>query len=278
MDKKLLFIKNFIIGILIGFGAILPGISSGVFCVIFGIYENLVEACSSLFKNFKKNFNYLFPIGIGALIGVFIFGNLIKFIFLKFENECKFVFIGLILGSIPALVLQTIGINKHNSKLVVLNKKNIFQLLLPMLISFVIGFSMTVLEQKINITTSTNSFIYLILCGFVMSAGVIIPGISNTLILMCLGIYSSYIDAISSLYFPFLIPLGFGLLVGSFFWIETINILLKKYYIPTFSSIIGFTLGSVFVLLPTFSFNIYLFFELFLFLFSFLLSYKLSKL
>lgn len=31
---------NFIIGILIGFGAILPGVSSGVFCVIFGIYEN----------------------------------------------------------------------------------------------------------------------------------------------------------------------------------------------------------------------------------------------
>ena len=30
---------NFLIGILMGFGAILPGVSSGVFCVIFGIYE-----------------------------------------------------------------------------------------------------------------------------------------------------------------------------------------------------------------------------------------------
>ena len=30
-------------GILIGAGAILPGISSGVLCVIFGIYEKLVK-------------------------------------------------------------------------------------------------------------------------------------------------------------------------------------------------------------------------------------------
>ena len=34
---------NFLIGILIGFGAILPGVSSGVFCVIFGIYEKLLN-------------------------------------------------------------------------------------------------------------------------------------------------------------------------------------------------------------------------------------------
>ena len=38
------YILNFCIGILIGAGAILPGISSGVLCVIFGIYEKLVNS------------------------------------------------------------------------------------------------------------------------------------------------------------------------------------------------------------------------------------------
>ena len=53
------FILNFCMGILIGAGAILPGISSGVLCVIFGIYEKLVNSVLNLFKNFKEHF--LFP-------------------------------------------------------------------------------------------------------------------------------------------------------------------------------------------------------------------------
>ena len=49
-----------------------------------------------------------------------------------------------------------------------------------------------------------------------MSAGVIIPGISITLILMILGIYDAYLISISTFYLPFLIPLGIGLIIGSF--------------------------------------------------------------
>ena len=46
-------------GTLIGAGAILPGISSGVLCVIFGIYDQLVDAVLGIFKDFKKNFWFL---------------------------------------------------------------------------------------------------------------------------------------------------------------------------------------------------------------------------
>ena len=50
---------NFLIGILIGFGAILPGVSSGVFCVIFGIYEKLVDRIVNFFKDIKNiSFHY----------------------------------------------------------------------------------------------------------------------------------------------------------------------------------------------------------------------------
>ena len=40
---------NFFKGILIGAGAILPGISSGVLCVIFGIYDKLIYSISTQF-------------------------------------------------------------------------------------------------------------------------------------------------------------------------------------------------------------------------------------
>ena len=89
-----------------------------------------------------------------------------------------------------------------------------------------------------------------------MSAGVIIPGISSTLILMLLGVYDAYLLSISTLYFPFLIPLGFGLGLGSIVCMKLIKVLLDKFHSQTFFSIIGFTLGSIFVLYPGFSFDI----------------------
>lgn len=67
------FIIDFIKGIAIGAGAILPGISSGVICVIFGVYEKLLNSVLNFFKNIKENFQLLFPIGLGCIIGIVIF-------------------------------------------------------------------------------------------------------------------------------------------------------------------------------------------------------------
>ena len=48
------FLFNFVKGIFIGAGAILPGISSGVLCIIFGIYEKLIDSILGFFKDIKK--------------------------------------------------------------------------------------------------------------------------------------------------------------------------------------------------------------------------------
>ena len=68
-------------GILIGAGAILPGISSGVLCVTLGIYEKLINSILGFFSNVKENAKFLLPIVTGVIIGVVIFGNLLKFLF-----------------------------------------------------------------------------------------------------------------------------------------------------------------------------------------------------
>ena len=102
--KSLSFIKDIFKGICIGAGAILPGISSGVFCVILGIYDKLVNSVLNLFKDFKKNFLYLLPFGIGAFIGIILFGNLLKFLYTSYPMQTKYSFIGLILGSIPLMI------------------------------------------------------------------------------------------------------------------------------------------------------------------------------
>lgn len=187
------YIRDIFKGIAIGAGAILPGISSGVLCVIFGIYEKLVNSILDIFHDFKSHLRFLLPLFIGGILGVIAFGNLLSYLFASFEVPTKFIFMGLILGSIPALFNQA-------------NKNKGFRLhyLFYTFVAFVIGIWMIQLENYLShslLPTSTNSFIYLILSGFSMSIGVVVPGVSSSVILMCLGIYDVYLHAISSLDF-----------------------------------------------------------------------------
>ena len=218
----------------------MPGISSGVLCVIFGIYENLINSILGFFNNIKENFKFLFPIVSGAIIGIILFGNILKYLFFAYPIQIKFVFIGLILGIIPKLIKEV----KEKA-----NFKPYY--LLFTLISLAIAIFLVILEKKISIRSSNEySFIFLIISGFAMSAGVIVPGVSSTLILMLLGIYESYLFSISTIYLPFLIPLCIGLFIGAIVFMKITKFLLDKYYAKTFFVIIGFTLGSIFVLYP----------------------------
>ena len=84
-----------------------------------------------------------------------------------------------------------------------------------------------------------------------MSIGVVVPGVSSTIILTLLGIYSIYLSSISSLFLPVLIPIAIGLVIGSFIFMKLIKYFLDNHHVSTFYSIIGFTLGSILVLIPT---------------------------
>lgn len=241
------FLSNCIKGILIGSGAILPGISSGVLCIIFGIYEKLLDSIINFFKNVRENIRFLFPIIIGVSIGVLIFSNFLNYFLINFPIQTKSIFIGLILGSIPSLLKEA-------------NKKSTFKpiFLFYTLFAFIIGFLLVFFENYIpnNYKNSAFSFVYLFLSGFIMSVGVIVPGISSTVILMLMGVYNVYLASISTLYFPVLIPMGLGLILGSFIFMKLTNFLLNHFYEKTFFSIIGFSLGSILVLIPDISFGI----------------------
>jgi putative membrane protein len=83
-----------------------------------------------------------------------------------------------------------------------------------------------------------------------MSIGVIVPGVSSTIILMLLGVYHQYLYSVANVDISFLIPLIIGLSFGSLICMIIIKKLLDKFYAQTFYSIIGFTLGSIFILFP----------------------------
>jgi len=162
------FLKNIFIGILIGFGSILPGISSGVILVSLGLYEKLINSILNFFNNLKENLKLLIPIIIGIIIGTVLFGNILNVIYNLYPNTSKFCFIGLILGTIPA-VLKTA--NKNNKYL---ELKNI----LFTLLSFSLSILLIFLEKSMSSSfqESTHfSYFYLIISGFLMSIGIVVP-------------------------------------------------------------------------------------------------------
>lgn len=258
------FLVSIIKGILIGIGAVIPGISSGVLCVIFGIYEKLIDSILGIFKDFKKNLLFLFPIILGTIIGFLLFGKILNYAFTNFEAECKLLFLGLILGSIPSLIKET-------------NSKSKFKLhyLIYTLFSFLLGLFLFLLENKMNNFYFINNYntMYLFLAGVVMSAGIVIPGVSSTILLMCFGIYDIYLQSLAILNFNILIPLAVGCLIGGFIFLILIKFLFKKYYIQTSYSIIGFVLGSIFVLIP----NFFSFISIILLFIGFVVAFNLEK-
>lgn len=98
------------------------------------------------------------------MFGVVLFGNILKWLFDNFALQTKFVFIGLILGSIPLLIKQA-------------NKGKIqFKYVIFLFISFLISLFLIFWGNYIpSIYENNLNCIYLFVCGFVMSIGVVVP-------------------------------------------------------------------------------------------------------
>ena len=67
IDPILLVLK----GVLVGFGAILPGVSGGALCVAFGMYNPIINLLSRTFKALKTD---------GVRLCFFVLGGLIGFV------------------------------------------------------------------------------------------------------------------------------------------------------------------------------------------------------
>lgn len=234
---------RFVVGIFIGAGAILPGISSGVLCVIFGIYDKLINCVLGFFKNIKENFKFLLPIVIGVAIGVIVFGNLLKSLFNLYPIQTKFAFIGLILGCVPNLFK-------------IANSKKGFKAhyLIYTFLSFALTIFLLLLENTLKNSTfaSEGNTLFLVLSGFVMSIGIVVPGVSSTVLLMILNTYEVYLDAVSTVNFSVLIPMGIGVICGGILFLKITELLMKKFFSETYYTIIGFVLGSLLILYPRF--------------------------
>lgn len=261
------FLSNFLKGLFIGTGAIAPGVSGGALAVIFGIYENLTYAIANIFKNFKRKFFYLLPIGLGGIFGILIFSNIMGYLFQHYNVEVRYLFIGLMMGTFPSL-FRTANKQGFETKYVI-----------PFFITLSITIVFALLE---NSTTSIDSegdldLLHLIIYGVIVGFGTIIPGVSSSIILMYIGAYELLLGAISSMNIPLLIPIGIGFVLCFLILAKGIAFLFKHLYGLTYYAILGFVLGSILPMFPGFDWQFTYFISFFLMGIGFCLSFFLSK-
>ncbi|MBQ6282727.1 MAG: DUF368 domain-containing protein [Bacilli bacterium] len=232
-----------IAGLLIGIGAIMPGVSGGVIAVILGVYDKIIFSLNDFKKDKKKNFMFLFKISIGVLFGIIISSNILVYFFNKYFVEMSYLFIGLILGTIPMFI------NDYNKKCS--NKFNYYLLVIVMLLSIFFSYYI-----KNNLVSTSNNILLLFISGFLFSVGKIIPGISSSVLLNLIGKYNMFLMVLSNPVeyiinntFEFII-IFIGFIVGTIITFKLISYLLKKYYSNTYSVILGFVIGSLITLYP----------------------------
>ena len=260
-------ISDFLKGLVIGMGAIAPGVSGGTLAVILGVYEKITDAIAHLFTDFRKKVVAFLPLALGGILGVLGFSRIINYLFTNYEIEVKYLFIGLMAGTFPSLRKQA---NKQGFRY-------------RYLISFGLALAMTILFSILEnsavsvISESRPGILLLVLYGAIIGFGTIVPGISSSFILMYLGVYQIMLNGISHLDFAVLIPTGIGFILSILWFAKLISMLFRKAYGYTYYAIFGFTIGSVVSIFPGIGFEWNYLLCVLLLAAGCALSYRLSK-
>ncbi len=225
--------KSFLKGIVVGLGAIAPGLSGSVLLVIFGLYQKTITAISTIFKDFRNNMRFLIPLAAGIGIGIVLFSKLVDYLLITFEMQTRFAFLGLILGSIP-LFYQEVKKQGFHKK---------YYLLIA--IAFLGGTLLFDVNRDLFPVVTDPSLIQCVLLGIAVAASYIVPGVDSAAILSALGLYNLWVHALATLNFSILLPALAGAAVGVLVVSTLISTLIAKCYTPTFSIIFGLFLSII---------------------------------
>lgn len=228
-------------GMLIGSTMLVPGVSGGSTAMILGIYDRLIEAVSSFFKNMKENFVFLVLFVISAGVGMLLLAKPILSLLETYPKAMGFFFIGAVAGGIPTIYRQA-QIKEISLKYIAYILIGVAAVLLLSLLptdSFMTGMQ-----------DGGSSIIFLILAGIVAAAALILPGISVSYLLLIMGLYHELMRAISELDITFLLPMGVGLLCGIVLLTKGLEFLMTRYPQIAYLTILGFVIGSLAEVFP----------------------------
>ena len=225
-------------GALIGAAGMIPGASGGVLAVAFGVYRKAIDAIAGLFKNFKQNFLFLLPYGIGGCIGILITARLLEWLLAEWRMPLMYLLIGMVLGGIPALMGSA-------------NAKPTPKYIACVILGGTVTAALALLDSS-AVSAGYREFTHLaaFLSGALITVGIVIPGVSTSFILMYIGWYEPLLSAFNRLQISYLICAAGGAAAVTVLLISFIRRMFNKHPAGASYCILGFLLGTVAMIFP----------------------------
>ncbi len=247
-------IKNALKGYAIGAANVVPGVSGGTMAFLLGVYERLLNAIKGvngttlkllLRLKIKEFFvaidgGFLCSIFFGVALSFITLAKLLKWGFEEYPLYVWSIFFGLICASVPSLL------------------KEVKKWTVGCLLFALTGVSTAGMMAFLTPLSENTHVLYLMICGVVAMASMIIPGLSGSFVLLLLGNYKLImLDSMAALSegdfnaaLTTLVPVGVGAVLGVLVLARLLSWLFKTYYDLALSLIGGFVAGSLAVIWP----------------------------
>ena len=229
-------------GMLIGLGAVLPGISGGVLCVIFGVYKPIMELLSNPFKTWRKHLGNLLPVIVGVVLGFLGIAKLLGFLLEKYPAPSICLFVGLIVGLLPSLFREAGEKGRTKGSFVAMGIAFVF------IMALLLGYA------KMEFSIKPN-FAWFLFCGFCIALSIIAPGMSFSTLTMPLGLYQPLVDGIGNLQMDVLIPCGIGAVLTVILFAKAVNYLFERHHSVAVHAIVGVVMAATLMIVPYGSFT-----------------------
>lgn len=237
--KKQNWIFGLLCGILIGGGAILPGISGGVLCVVFGLYQPLMEILSHPKRGLPKYWILFLPVAVGWPVGFFVLAKVLTLLFGASEAVSNWLFIGLIVGTFPALYREAGREGRTRPARAV------------MVLSFLLMFGGLFYVSRVVGFQVRPGWGWYLFCGVLFGMSVVIPGMTSASILMALGLYQPLMESTAAFDASVLLGILPGMLGTVLLLARLVNYCFRTHYALAYHAVLGVVLASTLVLVPT---------------------------
>lgn len=226
-------------GALIGAGAILPGVSGGVLAVVFDLYRPMMELLTHPKTALPKYWPMLPPLGLGWCVGFFGVARGISAALTLSGSATTWLFIGLILGTLPALFREAGREGRSPAA---------WASLAVCALALFAGLYYVTHVLRVSVTPN---FWWYNFCGVLWGMGVILPGMTTSSVMMALGLYQPMLDGLSRLDLRVICAALPGMLLTILLLARLVSRFLERHYALAFHGILGIVLASTLVILPT---------------------------
>ena len=232
-------LRDLLCGFLIGAGAILPGVSGGVLAVVFDIYRPFMEVLTRPKTAIPKYWIWFPPIAVGWCIGFLGFAKGIAAAIRVSDTVTTWLFIGLIVGTIPSLFREA---GKEG-------RSGVSWVSLFLCAAAMFG-GLYYVSHIADVAVEPNFWWYNF-CGVLWGMSIVIPGMTSSSILMALGLYQPMLEGLANLDLLVLSASLPGMALAIVVLARFVSWFLREHYSVAFHGILGIVLASTLVIIPT---------------------------